>query len=94
MDDDVGSGHQAIDRFPVEHVTLAVLGLAQPLSRGIERATSHGQDLPDLAAALKGTQKRAADVAGRPGNRDGELPGRAAAPLGGRRVTRFPGSGR
>ena len=86
MDDDVGAGHHLGHGFGVEHVGLAVLGLAQAGRLRIEGAAGHGPDPAHVAAALQGAQQRAADVAGgpvtatvSPAGRDGVV--RAAAGL-------------
>jgi hypothetical protein len=72
VDDDVGLGDERVDRPPVEHVALPVLGLAQPERGRIERPARHAEDAADATRAVAGAQERAADVAGRPGDRDRE----------------------
>jgi hypothetical protein len=70
MDDDIRAGDQLVDRDPIEHVTAAVLDLAQPVGPGVERPPRHRHDPLDLLRAVQAPEQRAPDVAGRA--RDGD----------------------
>jgi len=73
VDDHIGTGDERVHRGAVEHVALAVLGLAQALGGRIERSAGHGDDRSDFPAALQRAQERSADVAGWSRDGDGEF---------------------
>jgi hypothetical protein len=76
--DHVGAGHQLGKRTAVEHVPAPVVDLAQPLLGRVERPPRERAHRADLARSLERAQQRAADVAGRAGDRHGQPGGRAA----------------
>ena len=62
----VGLGGERVDGLAVEHVALAVLGLAQArASAGSNGAPRHPEHAADVAAAIQRAQERAADLARR-----------------------------
>ena len=88
VDDDVGLGHEVVDGGTVEHVALAVLRLRPAALVGVEVATGHAEDAIDRRLGLERGDEGLADLAGRSGDGDGEVPGCA---LGGH-GRQYPGS--
>ncbi len=78
MDEDVRASGELVDGGTIEHVSAAVLRLAQTFRARIERSEGHRNDPLDLRALIQRAQQRAPDVPGWPGDRDGELPSVAA----------------
>ena len=72
MHDHVRACDQLVHGRAVEHVALAILGALPAVSRRVERAPRHADDAADLLGALERAHHRTPDVAGRPGDRDGE----------------------
>ena len=70
MDHDVGIGDQRVDGVAVEDVALPVLGFGPAVRRRIERPTGHADDPLHLGVLLQRLDRRNADIARRPGDRD------------------------
>jgi hypothetical protein len=68
VDNDVGTAHELLDGHPVKNVTAQVLGFGQPELAGVERPSPHGHHRAHALGSLEGPEKRAADVARRPGD--------------------------